>query len=334
MAKDDFSPMIDSASELTRLFRILSDATRLRVLRLLWREELTVNELSEITQLAQPRISNHLKILREENLIVERRSGSLRPYRVDHKGLDPAASALWPSLEEAWRDDPQFAADDKRLTKVLAARISDVGAGYFDQLARRWDDIRNDLFGDALGREVLRAFVPPNLTIADVGTGTGYMLHLFAGRFEKFIAIDNSEAMLAVAREKAKAAVLRNVEFRLADVETAPPLKPREANIITIVQVLHHLHDPAVVIANLANGLQRNGSLIISDFVEHDQQWLRTEFHHRWPGFTKKQITAWAKAAQLSLASWSVLPGRAYTPTPGNKVLIPDCFTAVLTHQG
>ncbi|MCC6547931.1 ArsR family transcriptional regulator [Candidatus Sumerlaeota bacterium] len=322
--------MLDSANELTRLFHILSDATRLRVLRILWREELTVNELSEVTKLAQPRISNHLKILREENLIVERRLGSLRPYRVDHAALPPAARVLWPSLEAAWRDDPQFAADDKRLAKVLAARLNDTGAGFFDQLARRWDAIREDFFADALGREVLRALIPKDLVIADVGTGTGYMLELFAGRFSKFIAIDNSKAMLAIARAKVKATALDNVEFRVADIEAASPLKQHEANLITIVQVLHHLRQPAEAIQKLAPGLQKNGCLIISDFVEHDQQWLTTEFHHQWPGFSRKQIAAWAADAGLTLASWTVLPGRTYTAEGGRKVTIPDGFTSVL----
>src|SRR5690606_41627203 len=79
-----------------------------------------------ITQLAQPRISNHLKILREENLIVERRSGSWRYYRVDPDHLEAQARPLWPALETAWQNDPHLLADDKRDRKSTRLNSSHV----------------------------------------------------------------------------------------------------------------------------------------------------------------------------------------------------------------
>lgn len=319
---------MSSARDITRLFRTLSDETRFRLLRLLWREELTVNEIAAITQLAQPRISNHLKILKEEGLIVERRRGSWRHYRVDRDQVGEPVRALWPTLESTWKDDALFGADDKRLRDVLAARESDIEGTFFDQLAERWDEIRGSLFGDALGREVLRTFLPPGMIVADIGTGTGYMLELFGNRCEKLIAIDNSEAMLAAARQKARAAGLKNIEFRHADA-AASPLAPGEAHVITVIQVLHHIEDPGLVIRSLARGLKPGGSLIISDFIEHQEQWLRTELQHRWSGFSRAQVTGWLGAAGLKLTSWDILPGRAYISAEGQRALVPDGFTAV-----
>jgi len=321
------APIAAGAKEITRLFRTLSDETRFRLLRLLGREELTVNELATITQLAQPRISNHLKILREENLIVERRAGSWRHYRVDIAELENGIRALWPALEASWNGDTLFTADDKRLAEVLAARSREPRGGFFDDLAERWDDLRGSLFGDALGREVLGTFLPPGLVVADIGTGTGYMLNLFGARAKKLIAIDNSEAMLAHARGKMDAAGLRNVEFRLADAETSP-LSPGEADVVTVVQVLHHLADPGAVIASLAVGLKPGGRFVVSDFLQHEESWLREELHHRWNGFPRARIEEWFRAAGLAPMGFDVLPGRTHVTPEDHRLRIPDGFTA------
>lgn len=311
-----------------RLFRTLSDETRFRLLRLLWREELTVNELSRITQLAQPRISNHLKILKEDGLIQERRSGSWRHYRVETANVTEAARALWPTLEDSWRHDTQFLADDKRLAEVLEQRTREPRDGFFDELAEQWDDIRDSLFGDALGREVLRAFLPTDLVVADIGTGTGYMLQLFGNRVQRLIAVDNSEAMLAQARQKAAAAGLANVDFRLADAEKSP-LAEGEADVVTIVQVLHHIEKPGETIAGLAQGLKAGGLLILNDFLEHEETWLREELHHRWPGFSRARVGEWFAAAGVELVAFEILPGRIFVGPEGQRLNVPDGFTAV-----
>lgn len=326
------TPLMSSDStpsrDLTRFFRTLSDETRLRVLRLLAREELTVNELATITQLAQPRISNHLKILREEGLLTERRDGSWRHYRVEPDDLPELARAIWTTLQTSWDGDPRFQADDKRLAEVLLARHPRENGTFFDHLSTQWDILRDTLFGDTLGRVMLRSLLPPGLTVADIGTGTGYVLHLFGDRAGRLIAVDNSEAMLQVAREKARAAGLERVEFRLADVTTAPPLEPATADVMTIVQVLHHLSEPGAAIANAAAGLRPGGILIVSDFLEHQQTWLRERLNHRWLGFSRGGVSQWFAAAGLEVEAWEVLPGRVQD-WEGQRVTLPDAFTAV-----
>jgi ArsR family transcriptional regulator len=320
---------IPSGRDLAGLFRTLSDETRLRLLRLLSRQELTVNELSTITQLAQPRISNHLKILREDGLIVERRSGSWRHYRVAHEDLAVTVRRWWPLLEESWQGEDAYLADDKRLAQVLDERSRHAGGSFFDELANRWDELRASLFGDAIGRGVLQALLPDGLVVADVGTGTGYMLEIFGARPRRLVAIDHSEAMLGVARQKVQAAGLSNVEYRLADIQNESPLKPGEVDLLTIVQVLHHVEAPERSIALLAPGIRPGGLLIISDFVEHREGWLRSELQHRWLGFPRQKVEAWLREAGLSLTSWDVLPSRRYESEGGESLAIPDSFIAV-----
>lgn len=315
------------AKNVTRLFRTLADETRFRLLRLLAREELTVNELAAITQLAQPRISNHLKILREEELIQERREGSWRHYRVDPDQLNDLVQTVWPSLAAAWEDESAFAGDDKRLSEVLISREPDNRDKFFDDLAGRWDEIRQSLFGDALGREILRTFLPPDLTVADIGTGTGYVLMLFGDRAKKLIAIDNSEAMLAAAKQKAEANNWKNIEFRFADAEKA--LSPEEVDVVTIIQVLHHIDEPQDMIRNMVRGLKPGGRLIIGDFLEHQENWLREKLLHRWQGFSRRKLEQWFDDCGLIIESFDVIAGKVWISPEGHRLPVPDSFTVV-----
>jgi DNA-binding transcriptional ArsR family regulator len=63
------------------LFHSLSDPTRLRLLRLLHRQELNVQEMVRVTGLSQPRISKHLSILRDQGWLQQRREGTYNWYR-------------------------------------------------------------------------------------------------------------------------------------------------------------------------------------------------------------------------------------------------------------
>ena len=70
-----------AADELQRVFKTLSDPTRLRILSLLERETLVVQELMEVLGMAQSRVSRHLAILREAGLLDDRRDGTFVSYR-------------------------------------------------------------------------------------------------------------------------------------------------------------------------------------------------------------------------------------------------------------
>ncbi len=316
------------STDLTRLFRILADETRFRLLRLLWKEELTVNELAEITQLAQPRISNHLKILREENFITERRSGSWRHYSLKTEKISGFAEIIWPALEDVWKNDHLYRADDKRLTSVLTHRDNGNEGNFFDQLSTQWDEIRDSLFGDALGREILRAFLPEDLTVADIGTGTGYTLSLFARKAKKLIAIDHSEAMLEQTENRMKAMGIKNIEYRLADIQESF-LKESEADVITIVQVLHHIKNPEQVLIQAAKGMKKEGWLIISDFMNHEEMWLKEKLKHQWLGFSREQIIGYFQELDLDMIHEELLPGRTYMSDEGHRLNVPDSFIIV-----
>jgi ubiquinone/menaquinone biosynthesis C-methylase UbiE len=284
-------------------------------------------ELAEVTQLAQSRVSNHLKLLREEGLVQERREGAWRHYRVEAGELPPHARPLWDAVRGTFNGDDRWLADEARLQDVLARR--EARGDFFDIIAGQWDEIREELFGDGIARQLLRAFLPPTTVVADIGTGTGYIPELLGDRPRRIIAIDNSEAMLDVARRKVASLGLDNVEFREGDAHK-PPLENAEADLITTIMVLHHVERPAEVIAAAGRALRPGASLLVVDFLEHDQQWLRERLAHRWLGFAHEEVTGWAAEAGLQVSEWSVLPGRMWITPEKHRVRVPDGFLAIL----
>ena len=102
-------------------FRLLSDSTRLRLLMLVDREELSVAELAAITQLAQPRVSTHLAKLKEAGLVNDRREGVSVFYRLATTIDDTSLGALW-ELLRANTSDPLIQQDAERIPQVINAR--------------------------------------------------------------------------------------------------------------------------------------------------------------------------------------------------------------------
>ncbi len=320
-----------ATDDLTRLFRTLGDPTRLRLLRLVAECELSVMELAEVTQLAQSRISNHLKVLREEGLVYERREGPWRHYRLDADRLPEHTRGLWASMEGSWEEDDQYLADRARLGGVLSRRHSRNGH-LFERLADQWDTIRDEMFGDSIARAMLRALLPRDTVVADIGTGTGYLIELLGEKPRRVIAIDASEAMLSVAREKVRSLGLKNVEFREGDAHD-PPLQPGEANMVTFLMVLHYLADPAAAIKAAARALKPGGRLLIVDFARHEETWLRDQMEHRWLGFARAALEAILSEAGLVMDTWSVLPGKPWNTPEGRRVTVPDGFAALALHE-
>lgn len=316
-----------AVAAISRIFKLLGDPTRLRLLRLLAAHELSVMELASATQLSQSRISNHLKLLKEEDLVLERREGSWRYYRLDQNSLPSPASAIWQSLDESFEDDDQYLADSARLKTLLMQRQMRQ-PNFFDAVADEWDSIRDQLFGDMIPRHLLRLFFPPDQVVADIGTGTGYLVELLGERPKKMIAIDQSDSMMKLARQKVIDLDLKNVEFRTGDAHK-PPLENGEADLITMVMVLHHLENPMQSIQAAAKALKPGGSLLIVDFVQHEMNWLREMMAHRWLGFDRATLESGFREFGLKLDGWSVLPGRQWMANGEKSLAIPDAFAAL-----
>src|SRR5215813_13784737 len=120
--------------------RAVAEATRLRLVVLCARGELTVSELTQILGQSQPRVSRHLKLLCEAGLLDRFREGSWVFYRATTAG---AAGALARHLVAACAEtDPTLALDLQRLAGIKRQR-AERAAAYFSENAAHWDEIRS-----------------------------------------------------------------------------------------------------------------------------------------------------------------------------------------------
>ncbi len=250
------------------LLRVLADPTRLRVLALLAKAELSVGELARALAMGQSRVSNHLKILRESELIAERHEGSFTYCRlaVPHG----PAGEVWRALETELDVLADRDADERRLAEVLADR-SDSRA-FFDRIAGDWDLIGSD-FSHGTGRlEVLGCLVPGSLVVADVGCGTGYLARTLARHVARVICVDTSPAMIEHARQNL-ADVPATIEFRTGAVE-ALPLRDAEVDAACAHMVLHHLPTAGPGLREMARVVRPGGLVVCVELLPHREGWM------------------------------------------------------------
>src|SRR5205823_4168568 len=138
---------------------------------------------------------------------------------------------------------------------------------YFNQVAGRFDRVYGPgRSWQALGNLLLR--ILPPLVVADLGSGEGLGSELLARRCKKVIAVDNSEKIVAFGAAKAKKNGLKNLEFRLGDLEE-PPIEPQTADLVVLSQALHHAKNPERAIAAAHRILRPGGQVMILDLLKH-----------------------------------------------------------------
>lgn len=298
--------------KLLGMLRAAGDATRLRLLLLLTKTDLTVSEIIQILGQSQPRVSRHLKLLCEAGLLERFKEGAWVFYRAVDRGnaaeLTRAISAL------AGADNNPVLLDDKRrLAQVRAARAEEAAA-YFRANAPQWERIRslhvpeNDveaMIVRLLGRTPLEY-------VLDAGTGTGRMLELLAPYVKRGIGIDMSPDMLAIARDRLGQAGASNCQVRRGDVYRLPFADGDGRSGFDVVlfhQVLHFLDNPQAALREAVRVLAPGGRILIVDFAPHQLEFLRNEHAHRRLGFSDSEVQGWFKAAGLkSVASDSLAP--------------------------
>jgi len=273
--------------------RALGDATRLRIILLLERDELSVNELQEITRMGQSRISTHLKQLQDAEMVQSRREGKRTFYK-----LNPASDDLVREFVEiahrASKEIPENSSDQVNLKRILARR-SEQAQLYFNQIAGRFDrSYGPGRSWQAFGQMLLR--VMPPVVVADLGAGEGLLSELLARRAKKVIAVDNSERIVEFGISKAKKNGLKNLEFRLGDLES-PPIDPQTVDLVVLSQALHHARTPATAISAAFQILRGGGQIMILDLLQHKFEKARELYGDTWLGFAESDLQRWLEAA-------------------------------------
>ncbi len=290
--------------------KAIAEPTRLRLLALLAKAELTVSEITQILRQSQPRVSRHLKLMGEAGLLDRFPEGTWVFYRLAETGRGAELARTIAGLIDY--ADPAVSDDQARLAAIRDARAK-AAAEYFAANAARWNAVRSEYMPEAeveaaiarlLGLRRIR-------TLLDLGTGTGRMLELLGRQVERGIGVDASHEMLSIARATLERAGLSNCQVRQGNIlrlqAGLPGVLPK-ADAIVLHHVLHFLDDPAQAVRQAAKMLADGGRMLIVDFAPHAVDELRERHAHRRLGFADREVSAWAESAGLRLAESETLP--------------------------
>jgi len=302
------------------LFRLLGDDARLRILRLLEAERLNVSELTAILGIAQSGVSRHLGLLKEAGLVEERRDAGFTFFSLA-PALQPGANGfgpIWPMLQaqfEAAEQTKEGRADMARLEEIRRVRkenFDDHGAGAESRQivpGRSWA-----AWARALGHLL------PDLEVADLGCGDGY-LAIEASRFAKrVVAIDRSEAVLERAKALASLKLARRspgeagqIEWTRGELESLP-LDDESVDVALLSQALHHAGDPAVALSEAVRIVRPGGRVLLLELRRHDETWVRERLGDKWLGFEDDELRGMLEKAGLSRVKITIGARRARDP--------------------
>lgn len=275
----------------TEVLRALAETTRQRLLQLLAREELNVSEIVEILGQPQSTVSRHLQVLRKSALIEARRDRTETRYRM---AAPSANTDHLSNLLLGWvRRSSLSSSLETRLHQVQEKR-KNANGNFFDRLGGQWDHLRASAFGDVFTTEAFLALLPSDWIVADLGTGTGYLLPFLAGTFRNVYAIDPSPAMLRCAKLRARGQRLRNVVFRRGSLARLP-LEDRSCHLAIACLVLHHVEDPSAALHEMRRILRPGGKFLLVEQQAHQFVEFHRAMQDRWTGFEPAELEKTAK---------------------------------------
>ncbi|NNU49602.1 metalloregulator ArsR/SmtB family transcription factor [Rhizobium sp. WYCCWR 11279] len=284
---------------LVDVLKAAGEPTRLRLLALLDGGDLTVTDLTEILGQSQPRISRHLKLLGEAELIERYQEGAWAYFRLKQDGK--AAMLVRALLKHVSENDPTILRDGERLSQVKRQRAERAQA-YFSRNAAEWDELRRLHAADEeVDAAVIRLLgSQPIDSLLDLGTGTGRILELLSGLYRRATGVDASRDMLSVARANLYKSRITKATVRHADILNLP-FEGQDFDLVTIHQVLHFFDQPEIAIAEAARMLRPGGRLVVIDLAPHTLEYLRDEHAHVRLGFSHQAMSDWLRKAGLDV---------------------------------
>jgi len=290
--------------------KLLSDPSRLRMLLLLEREELSVAELQEILSMGQSSISTHLSQMRQAGLVEDRRMGKNVLYRLSDK-VENGQAGLIELARKAAVEIPEAAQDFEALRLVLSKRKDKVRA-YFDELAGKFG--RQYVPGRSWKglAETLLKLMPP-MVIADLGAGEGTFSQLLAQRAARVIAVDNSEKMVEYGSQLAREYGLGNLEYRVGDME-AVPIEDGAVDLAFFSQSLHHALHPGRAVAEAYRILRPGGRIAVLDLLKHHMEEAREMYADHWLGFSEVELVGFLSKAGFTGVQTAVVHREEQAP--------------------
>jgi ubiquinone/menaquinone biosynthesis C-methylase UbiE len=279
--------------------QLFGEPTRVRLLNLVAQEELTVAELTAITELAQPRVSTHLGKLREAGLLRDRKVGASTYYAVTEETMPPAARALWKLLRSQIQDDV-IDSDKKRMQQLVRAREKqaswpDAVAGQMERYyspGRTWEATARGLIGLLRLGDVL-----------DAGSGDGAIAQLLAPRARSVTCLDRSERVMAAARLRLGRE--KNVRFTVGDLHDLA-FGDGQFDQVLLFNVLTYATHPGKMIGEAARVLRPGGDLVVVTLEQHQHEGLTAAYQHVNNGFTVPALKKLLQKTGLTVESCSV----------------------------
>jgi len=293
-------------ASIVKILRVLADPNRLRILLLLGSEELSVAELQEILVMGQSTISTHLSQLKQVKLVEDRRTGKSNLYRLLEQ--DAVVTSL---LVQARKEIPEARSDQAAMRNVLKKRQDKMRA-FFDSVAGRLGkDYVPGRSWKGLAEALLR-LLPP-MVIADLGAGEGAFAMLLAERAKKVIAVDTSAKMIEVGREQALRHGIKNIEFRLGDMEEVP-IRDAKIDLVFFSQSLHHALHPERAVSEAKRILRPGGRIVILDLAKHRFEEARELYADEWLGFNESELESMLEEAGFTEVQTSIVHKEPETP--------------------
>lgn len=267
------------------LLTLFADVTRFRLTALLRDHELTVAELTRITQLSQSRVSSHLGRLRDSGILVDRKVGVSTFYRVDEQRMPMGARRLW-DLSREQVDDKVLRDDARRRDDAVRARTDangwpDLVAGQMEHHyspGRTWEATARGFLGLMNLGNVL-----------DVGSGDGVLAQLLAPRAQALTCVDRSEKVIDAARSRLRHHA--NIRFCVGDMHGLP-LPDASFDQVLMFNVLTYADRPTEALAEAYRVLRPDGVLAVVTLDEHSHESTSSAYHHVNTGFAPTELRA------------------------------------------
>ena len=296
------------APSIVKILRVVADPNRLRILLLLSGEELSVAELQEILVMGQSTISTHLSQLKQAGLVEDRRTGKSSLYRLT---TGNGSSIIGDLLARAEREIPEAKHDKTTMRRVVKKR-QDKMRSFFDSVAGR---LGKDYVPGKSWKSLAEAFLRlmPPMLIADLGAGDGSFSLLLAQQAKRVIAVDSSAKMIEFAREQAARHDVKNVEYRIGDMEEIP-IDEASVDLVFFSQSLHHALHPERAIREAWRILRPDGRIVVLDLGKHRFEEAREMYADEWLGFNEAELEAMLEKAGFSAVKAAIVDKEPEAP--------------------
>jgi len=281
------------------LLNALGDMTRVRLLALLGQGELSVAELTAVTELPQSRVSSHLGRLREAGFVRDRKVGASSRYSLNEEAMPTEARSLW-GLVSSKLDDATLRADSRRLGEFLRAQSA--GLPWVETIAgemerhyspgRTWEATARGLLGFIELGDVL-----------DAGSGDGALAELLAPHAKSIACLDRSERMAqAAGRRLSRFDHARAIVARMEEM----PFDAASFDQVLCFNALTYVPDPARALAEIRRVLRPGGRLSLVCLHRHSHQTVAEQYGHIHAGFSVPDLAQLLRNAGFRVGSCAV----------------------------